>query len=128
MSPSNWRNWSSSRYGRNAVPRFPPDVQRISPPARIGHGPPSRRGRARRLCRSVRSGSEGAPMSVLVTGAAGFIGMHVSLALLARGERVIGIASLNSYYDPELKPARLAALSARNGFSFTHYDFSARAR
>src|SRR3546814_16429244 len=94
---SNWRNWSSSLYGRNAVPRFPPDVQRISPPARIGHGPPSRRWRARRLCRRVRSGREGAPVSVLVTGSAGFIGRPLSLALLDRGERVPGDPRLNRY-------------------------------
>src|SRR3546814_14470982 len=100
---SNWRNWSSSLYGRNAVPRFPPDVQRISPPARIGHGPPSRRWRARLFCRSVRSGSAGAPIAVLVTGAAGFIRLHVSLALLARVSRVIGTHSLTPLYDPAIQ-------------------------
>ncbi|MGH6902300.1 MAG: NAD-dependent epimerase/dehydratase family protein, partial [Geminicoccaceae bacterium] len=42
-------------------------------------------------------------MAIIVTGAAGFIGFHVSLALLARGERVIGVDDLNAYYDPALK-------------------------
>ena len=42
-------------------------------------------------------------MAILVTGAAGFIGMHVARALLARGERVVGIDNLNDYYDPALK-------------------------
>lgn len=45
--------------------------------------------------------------TILVTGAAGFIGMHVCRALLARGERVVGIDNLNDYYDPALKQARL---------------------
>ena len=47
---------------------------------------------------------------VLVTGAAGFIGMHVSQALLARGDEVLGIDNLNACYDPALKLARLATL------------------
>ena len=49
-------------------------------------------------------------MSVLVTGAAGFIGYHTSKALLARGEKVIGVDIVNDYYDPKLKRARLAEL------------------
>ena len=47
---------------------------------------------------------------VLVTGAAGFIGFHVSLALLMRGDTVVGIDNLNDYYDPSLKQARLKIL------------------
>jgi UDP-glucuronate 4-epimerase len=47
---------------------------------------------------------------ILVTGAAGFIGMHVAAALLARGERVIGIDNLNDYYPVALKEARIAEL------------------
>ncbi len=49
---------------------------------------------------------------ILVTGAAGFIGYHVTQALLAEGERVLGIDNLNSYYDPALKQARLDRLLA----------------
>ncbi|KZR85768.1 NAD dependent epimerase/dehydratase family protein [Synechococcus sp. MIT S9504] len=48
--------------------------------------------------------------TVLVTGAAGFIGAALSLRLLERGERVVGIDNLNSYYDPQLKCARLARI------------------
>ncbi len=59
---------------------------------------------------------------VLVTGAAGFIGMHVAAALLARGDRVTGIDNLNAYYDPALKRARLAQLLGRPGFRFEHID------
>jgi len=61
-------------------------------------------------------------MSVLVTGAAGFIGYHVSQALLARGEEVIGIDDLNAYYDVNLKHARLANLRADKRFAFHLLD------
>ncbi len=57
-------------------------------------------------------------MSIVVTGAAGFIGSHVSQALLARGETVVGIDDLNDYYDPALKQARLDQLTNRPDFSF----------
>ena len=57
-------------------------------------------------------------MTVLVTGGAGFIGFHVSPALLARGDAVLGLDNLNSYYDPALKQARLERLRARPGFAF----------
>lgn len=63
-------------------------------------------------------------MSVLVTGAAGFIGYHVSEALLARGDEVVGLDSLNAYYDPTLKQARLARLRERDGFRFVRADIS----
>jgi len=66
-------------------------------------------------------------MSVLVTGAAGFIGFHTSLRLLARGEKVVGIDNLNPYYDPALKQARLAQLQAHPGFTFHHADIADRA-
>ncbi|MBS0571042.1 MAG: SDR family NAD(P)-dependent oxidoreductase [Proteobacteria bacterium] len=49
-------------------------------------------------------------MTILVTGAAGFIGAHVARALLARGERVVGLDNFNDYYDPQLKRDRVAAL------------------
>ena len=45
-------------------------------------------------------------MSVLVTGAAGFVGSHVSLALKRRGDGVVGLDNFNDYYDPSLKKAR----------------------
>ncbi len=61
-------------------------------------------------------------MSLIVTGAAGFIGSYVAGKLLDRGETVIGVDNLNAYYDPELKRARLARLQARAAFSFHKVD------
>jgi UDP-glucuronate 4-epimerase len=61
-------------------------------------------------------------MKFLVTGAAGFIGFHTSKALLDRGDEVIGLDNLNSYYDVRLKQARLRQLEGRNGFSFHKLD------
>lgn len=65
-------------------------------------------------------------MKVLVTGAAGFIGYHVAERLLARGDEVIGIDSLNDYYDVRLKQARLDRLMPGAGFRFTRLDVSDR--
>ncbi len=65
-------------------------------------------------------------MSILVTGAAGFIGSHVSQALLALGERVVGIDCINAYYDPALKRARLSRLETDRGFSFHRIDLADR--
>jgi UDP-glucuronate 4-epimerase len=65
-------------------------------------------------------------MTILVTGAAGFIGAHVSRALLARGERVLGIDNMNTYYDIRLKEARLSWLAAEANFSFQKLDVSDR--
>ncbi|HZH98070.1 MAG TPA: NAD-dependent epimerase/dehydratase family protein, partial [Fimbriimonadaceae bacterium] len=56
--------------------------------------------------------------NVLVTGAAGFIGFHLSLRLLKEGRKVVGYDSVNSYYDPSIKEARLRQLEAFPGFSF----------
>jgi UDP-glucuronate 4-epimerase len=66
-------------------------------------------------------------MSVLVTGAAGFIGFHTSLRLLERGDSVVGVDNLNSYYDPRLKQARLAQLRQYPSFTFAEADIADRA-
>ena len=66
-------------------------------------------------------------MKILVTGAAGFIGMHSSARLLARGDEVLGLDTLNDYYDPSLKESRLARLRAVPGFRFVKLDVSDRA-
>ncbi len=63
----------------------------------------------------------------LLTGAAGFIGSHVAITLLERGDEVVGIDNLNDYYDPTLKDARLARLTGRAGFSFQKLDVADRA-
>ena len=63
---------------------------------------------------------------ILVTGAAGFIGYHVSNALLAQGRAVVGIDNLNDYYDPALKQARLDRLEAQPGFQFLRADIADR--
>jgi UDP-glucuronate 4-epimerase len=65
-------------------------------------------------------------VKILVTGCAGFIGYHVTEALVARGERVVGADNLNDYYDVRLKQARLDRLASRPGFSFHHLDVSER--
>jgi UDP-glucuronate 4-epimerase len=66
-------------------------------------------------------------MKVLITGAAGFIGMHVSQLLLARGDSVVGVDNLNDYYDPQLKRDRLARLTPHSGFRFVLLDVADRA-
>ena len=65
-------------------------------------------------------------MNILVTGAAGFIGSTLSLRLLERGDRVLGIDNLNDYYDVSLKEARLARLQAHSGFEFQKTDITDR--
>src|SRR5262245_27844831 len=65
-------------------------------------------------------------MTVLVTGAAGFIGSHVVRALVARGETVLGIDNFSPYYDPVLKFARLKPLRDSNAFSFIEADIADR--
>ncbi len=66
-------------------------------------------------------------MTILVTGAAGFIGSHLSTALMARGETVLGIDNMNAYYTVALKEARLARLTANPAFRFLKADISDRA-
>ena len=63
-------------------------------------------------------------MTILVTGAAGFIGFHTAQALLDRGEDVLGIDNLNGYYSPALKEARLELLLSRPGFRFQRLDIA----
>ena len=65
-------------------------------------------------------------MTVLVTGVAGFIGYHVAEALLARGDRVVGVDNLNEYYDVRLKQTRLARLEDKPGFRFCRADIADR--
>jgi UDP-glucuronate 4-epimerase len=64
--------------------------------------------------------------STVVTGCAGFIGFHLASRLLRDGHRVSGLDSLNDYYDPGLKRARLALLQGQPGFSFLHADVADR--
>ena len=63
---------------------------------------------------------------VLVTGAAGFIGFHLSKRLLDEGSKVVGIDNLNAYYDVNLKKARLAILKKYDNFTFHKIDIAKR--
>ena len=65
-------------------------------------------------------------MTILVTGAAGFIGFHTAKALLERGDEVVGVDDLNGYYDPKLKSARLAILERDPKFRFAKLDIADR--
>jgi UDP-glucuronate 4-epimerase len=64
--------------------------------------------------------------TILLTGAAGFIGSSVAHALLKRGDAVFGIDNLNAYYDVSLKEARLKRLMAQPGFRFAKIDVADR--
>ena len=66
-------------------------------------------------------------MKILVTGAAGFIGMHTVQSLLRRGDSVVGIDNLNDYYEVSLKHARLAVLAGQGDFRFIEMDIADRA-
>ena len=61
-------------------------------------------------------------MQILITGAAGFIGFHLSKALLEKGYTIIGIDNLNDYYDVQLKKNRLSILNKRDNFIFHKID------
>ncbi len=63
-------------------------------------------------------------MKILVTGAAGFIGFHTALQLLKRGDAVVGFDSVNDYYDPALKQARLDLLQKNAGFEFVRANLA----
>ncbi len=67
-------------------------------------------------------------MKYLVTGAAGFIGFHVSQRLLSAGHQVVGLDNLNNYYDVNLKLARLNLLKSHHGFQFSETDLADRQR
>jgi UDP-glucuronate 4-epimerase len=71
-----------------------------------------------------RRGSEG--MKILVTGTAGFIGSHVAMRLLERGDEVVGIDNLSDYYDVNLKKARLARLADHPGYTHITADLADR--
>lgn len=65
-------------------------------------------------------------MNYLVTGAAGFIGFHLSKRLIERGDSVVGLDNLNEYYDVSLKKARLSQLEGKPGFTFQKLDLADR--
>ena len=65
-------------------------------------------------------------MTILVTGSAGFIGFHLCRRLLDRGDTVVGLDSLNAYYDPKLKAARLAILEGYEGYRHLKLDLADR--
>jgi UDP-glucuronate 4-epimerase len=65
-------------------------------------------------------------MTIIVTGAAGFIGYHVARRLLDRGDTVVGVDNLNDYYDVSLKEARLLRLTGHSGFRFARLDVADR--
>ena len=65
-------------------------------------------------------------MAILVTGSAGFIGFHLSLRLLERGDEVVGLDDLNAYYDPTLKQARLAILEKHASYRHAKLDLADR--
>ncbi|HEY0647713.1 NAD-dependent epimerase/dehydratase family protein, partial [Phenylobacterium sp.] len=67
-------------------------------------------------------------MTILVTGSAGFIGFHLSRRLLERGDTVVGLDSLNAYYDPKLKAARLAILEGHKGYRHLQCNLADRER
>jgi UDP-glucuronate 4-epimerase len=102
---------SSAGDGRNTLPA-------------LGAGCYPRAGT--RHCRPREIQGFATKVKVIVTGAAGFIGSHVSKALLDRGDTVVGVDNMNAYYDPKLKRDRLAWLTPRDGFALVEADVSER--
>src|SRR5690606_19869323 len=103
------RRGASRRASAAILKRAPSAFVGPSPPRRVSSGAP-----AAVPAMIERIQTMTAP--VVVTGAAGFIGMHTCRRLLRDGRRVVGIDNLNAYYDPRLKRARLATLEAQEGF------------
>ena len=66
-------------------------------------------------------------MRAIVTGAAGFIGSHLSAHLLDHGDEVVGLDSFTDYYDPRLKEANVATLVGRDGFTLHRLDLTGSA-
>jgi UDP-glucuronate 4-epimerase len=79
-----------------------------------------------RHCAVLAAGTRSPSMKILLTGAAGFIGMTTALRLLARGDQVIGLDNLNDYYEVQLKHDRLARLTAHQNFRFVKLDVADR--
>jgi UDP-glucuronate 4-epimerase len=79
-----------------------------------------------KIYQAIEKSKASEPRTWLVTGAAGFIGMHTSLRLLRLGDRVIGLDNLNDYYDVLLKKARLSRLTNYENFSFQKLDVTDR--
>jgi UDP-glucuronate 4-epimerase len=96
------------------VQSFPRQRLRLAVPWREWHGRYAAVWAAQGFCRVAK----------IVTGAAGFIGMHVAERLLARGEQVVGIDDFNTYYDPSLKRARAARLAAYPDFRMVEGDIA----
>lgn len=66
-------------------------------------------------------------MKILVTGAAGFVGFHLSKALLSKQIEVVGLDNMNDYYDPQLKEDRLEFLEKEDAFTFYKMDLKDKA-
>ncbi len=100
----------------------------VAPSVGIAKGKPGGAGRGSQADQSNRQVNDktGTGMTILVTGAAGFIGFHLAKRLLARGEEVVGLDNLNDYYDVSLKEARLQRLRQEANFHFVRQDIADR--
>jgi len=77
------------------------------------------------MTQDAGQGAQRCPSRILVTGAAGFIGLHLARRLLERGDQVVGLDNLNDYYDVSLKESRLKLLESKPNFEFYKLDISA---